>query len=308
MNLISDRIKKFIVKNIVGKIYFSQDKKSYQLAFRQIGRKEKDYIFAEIAKYPEWKNATPDSLGRVYDEVTKTVALCYNTKRNSSQSLNIADLKEGYVVELQGEDGILGKAILRLMYIGKRQDVNVRFFVLSSSRLAIMPEDVLEVYDTSLWGVGHGVTFKVYREGKRIPSDRLVYRTFPLTCLLLETPSIVHEVIDARSDFSYGEYVASHTDDKTFKLSYLQPSMDLLLSHFADAGHIYADFDADGVEASIYLEDNARLPYPQDAINAFCAMNVASAINGFVSTEKRGKVRIDAETNEIKLVEKITTK
>lgn len=306
MDNISDRIRKLIIKSMVGKVFFSQEKRSYQLLLRSVGQEEKKRIYSMIRSYPEWRNATAESLNRIYDEVRQAIDICYNTKCCSSQYLDLRDLKIGNIVKIQAKDEKLGLEEFKLMYVGQRHEYYMRFLVLYSSRLAIQPEDIMEVYDTSLWGVGHGVTFKVFRDGKRIPSDMLVYRTFPLTHISIEKPSIVHEVIDARSDFSYEEYEAAHNDNDKYQLKLSMPSMALLLNKFTKGEyHIYADFMEDGETGSIFLDEQSVMNSTDDIL-AFCEIKCVKAPKGIASTKERGQIRIDAESNEIKLVRKMT--
>lgn len=308
MDKINDRIKKYIIKNTVGKIFFSQEKKSYQLVLRQIGQKEKNKIFEEIKKYPEWNNATSFSLNSLYDDVRNTIDLCYKTKNTSLQHLNIDELQIGNIVCLKGEDEEVGFEDLRLMYIGKGEGEYSRFLVLSSGRMAIQPEDILEVYDTTLWGMGHPVSFKVFRKGKRIPSENMVYRTLPINALSIVLPSIVHEVIDSRHDYSYEEYEADKIDQRTdYQFDYTLPSMGLLLREHTNGIGIFADFDNEGKMGSIYTEEKIPVNIGEASF-LFSKLDDSTQTITRVVTEEKGLVRIDSDTHKIKLVKKIKAK
>lgn len=307
MDNITDRIRKYIIKNIVGRIFFSQEKRSYQLVLKTIGQADKEKIFADIVKYPGWRNATKDKISDLYNSVRKEIDICYHTKVTSLQYLNLNDLTKGYIVQIQDKDSKLGIGDMRLMYVGKKQNTNDRFLVLSSSRLAIQAEDILEVYDTAMWGIGHCVSFKVFRTGRRIPSEDLLYLTMPLIYISIQTPSIVHEVIDARSDFSHAEYKARQNDSGEYSLAYTKPSIALLLHEFVGGKGIFVDFADNGIDGSIYTEGSITMA-THEGLSVFCDIKDDFGIENNIKTERPGMIRVDGENNAIKLVERIKVK
>lgn len=308
MDEITDRIRKYIIKSTIGKIFFSQEKKSYQLVLRQIGQKEKNHIFEEIKKYPEWKNATSFSLNSLYDDVKDTIDLCYKTKSTSLSYLKVNKLQIGNIVCLQGEDTQVGYEKLRLLYLGKERESADRFFVLSSARMALQPEDVLEVYNTTFWGIGHPVAFKVFRKGRRIPSNQLLYRTLPISSISMITPSIVHDVVDSRFDFSYEEYEASN-NGRIFdcQLEHTIPAMGLLFREFTNGAGIFVDFDEEGKNGCIYTDESIAVQVRECSFLFNGQLNISNDM-AYVVTEDRGCVRVDSDSKEIKIVKTIKAK
>lgn len=245
---INDRIRKFIIKNTVGRITFSADDNTFRIILRQSRSSDKAFFRNEISKYSEWHNAKPENIDKFVEDTRHNATLCNEKRTLPYPNLNLSTLKVGYIVNLFGKDDRLGKSEMNLMFLGRsQQSSNMRFLVLSSSQKAIHEEDILEPYGTELWSTDYPVSFIVYRHNRRIPDDGMLFQTYPIEHISVEAPSLVQEVIDARNDFSYDEYESRNAD----KLSYTRPSMALLLHEFSTQMPYYADFDENGVQGAV---------------------------------------------------------
>ena len=297
----NERLKKFIIKQIAGNFCYSKEERKFRLSLRDIRESDRVLLRDEIKKYPEWKRQTDVNIENFINETIRLASICYNIRTVNYPTLNIRNVERGHVVVLSAEDDRCGKSELRMMSLGESGNGVIRWFVLESTRLAIHFEDVLETYDTDLWSVGHSVAFKVFRNNKRIPEgEDKVFQTYPLTSITYESPSIIHEIMDARQDYSYDEYVKSQKSNKSFKLSATRAAMSLLLHEYSEHMPFYLDFDTDGTSSTITVGDDSNLSkYDRELV---CDQKY---IEGPISHEKKGKVNILSDTQELVVVQKI---
>lgn len=302
---INDRIRKYIIKHIVGKIGYSQETQSFQLLLRQMRTADRILFREEIRKYESWQNMTENNIDKFIDDVRLSAGLCNKTRRTTYPSLMLDNIAEGNIISLYEYDDRQGESHLRLLYMGKNDLGIQRFFVISSNRTALHPEDILEPYGSNIWSVDHSAVFRVYRNGERIPQGKdLLYLTYPLRHISLETPSIVHEVIDARNDFTYEEYVANKSTVDKLHLSFTRPSMGLLLHEYSTKMDFYADFIDEGINCK--FETNIETQYSViDRIRYFCDVSESEAKTKHLKTSVPGSLRMDNETMELKLLSKI---
>lgn len=277
---INDRIRKFIIKNIVGKIGYSSDTRSFQLSLRQLRSDDRQTFRDEMRKYDSWNNMTDTNIGRFIDDVRLSVGLCDKTRKTTFPSLMLDQIAVGNIVSLLEVDERRGESNIRLLYVGKGKTGTFRFFVLSSNRTALQPEDIVEPYGCNVWSIDHSVAFRVFRDGVRIPQgkDRL-YLTYPLRHISLETPSIVHEVIDSRNDFTYEEYMARKPSGDSLKLTFTLPSMAVLMHEYSSMMDFYGDFTDNGTNCQFTSNPKAK-------------------------DKMSGNLRMDNETMELRLVSK----
>lgn len=303
MEDISIRLRKFIVKNLIGKVSFSEEKHAFQLDFSRVTEKERQIFRKEMRKYPRWKNESDGNIDRFCDDAISAVGLSYSTRTVAMPLLSLNDndnLKVGYLVSLQCKDSKRGVARFRIMYLGCCKPHH-RFYVVSSTMLALQPSDILETYDSSLWNVGFPIAFKVFRNGERIPRKRnLLYQTFPVSHITLELPSIVHEIVDARNDFTYEEYIAEKNANKKVLLSTYVSSMSLLMHEYSENMPLYADFQEDGKNAEIRVNADFK-DFTENILSSFTE---CLTMKDLIKAES-GKVRLDVTTDTIKVVEKI---
>lgn len=302
---INDRIRKFIIKHTVGKIGYSFDTQSFRLSLRQIRMEDRKLFRGEINKYEAWKTATDNDIDRFVDDVMRSVSLCAEPRNTACLSLFLDDLNVGTIVSLCEKDDRQGEFNLRLLFLGKDVAGARRFFVLSSNRTALAPEDILEPYGTNIWSIDHSVSFCVFRDGVRIPRDKdMVYMTYPLTHISIESPSIIHEVIDARNDFSFEEYTARQNDNRNFHLSYKCPSMALLMREYSVGMSFYADFEDDGINC--FFSTNPNKKYTLDEkMTGVCDCKGNKGECSQLPTIESGRLRMDEETQILMLRKKV---
>ena len=232
--------KKFILKQLAGEVAFNKECHSFRLGLRPVSDPIRRAIYEEGHK---WK-LTDSQINDLLIKVQSEIDLAYAPIEGSITHINVKDLNSGEQLRLHGADEVDGPAELCLLYLGR-----CRFMVLSTSRRhALMAEDVVEVAKTEIISVNYPIQFIVYRKGKRIPDDRRVYRTYKLDNITRIKASTVHEIIDARKEFTFLE---ASVDDASLgngnQLTLGSNAMSLLLHEYSGAFPIYADFDENGV-------------------------------------------------------------
>lgn len=237
---------KFILKQIAGTVAYNSVSHSFQLSIRTLSNSIRKAIYEEGKKWEMSNQTIDDYISRVYNEIE----LSYQPIKQSIQFIDVTkDIKQGLQIMLEGHDNTRGLAKLSLLYLGiSRRDKQPCFMVLRSSRLSLIIEDILEPADNTLWSIGHPVLFKVFRNGERYPNSESVYRTFKIEDIVLVKPSVIHEIIDAKSDFTYLENSLSQIGNTlNGTISFGKNPMTLLMHNFSSNMPIYANFDDEGV-------------------------------------------------------------
>lgn len=237
---------KFILKQIAGTVVYNSVSHSFQLSLRTLSNSIREAIYEEGKKWKMSNQTIDDYISSVYNEIE----LSYQPKEQSVQFIDVTkDIEQGLQIKLEGRDKTRGLAKLSILYLGiSRKDKRPCFMVLNSSRLSLIVEDILEPADNTLWSTGHPVLFNVFRNGERYPNSESVYRTFKIEDIILVKPSVVHEIIDANSDFTYLENSLSQLSN-TFEgsISFGKNPMTLLMHNFSSNMPIYANFDDEDV-------------------------------------------------------------
>lgn len=237
---------KFILKQIAGTVAYNSVSHSFQLSLRTLSNSIREAIYAEGKKWEMSDQTIDDHISRVYNEIE----LSYQPIKQSVQFIDITkDIKQGLQIMLVGRDNARGLAKLSILYLGiSGKGKQCCFMVLKSSRLSLIVEDILEPADNTLWSTGHPILFKVFRNGERYPNSESVYRTFKIEEIILIKPSVIHEIIDAKSDFTYLENSLSQLGN-TFNeaISFGNNPMTLLMHNFSSNMPIYANFEDEGV-------------------------------------------------------------
>lgn len=187
--------KKFILKQLAGEVAFNKECHSFRLGLRPVSNPIRQAIYEEGHNW----NLTDSQINDLMIKVQSEIELAYAPVKGSITHINVKDLNPGEQLRLHGANEVDGPAELSLLYLGR-----CRFMVLNTSRRhALAAEDVVEVAKTEIISINYPTQFIVYRKGKRIPDDRRVYRTYKLDNITRIKASIVHEIIDARKEFTF---------------------------------------------------------------------------------------------------------
>lgn len=237
---------KFILKQIAGTVAYNPVSHTFHLTLRNLSNTILGAIYSEGAKWDMSNEAVDDYIANVINEIE----LSYQPVEQSVQFIDVAkDIKPGIQITLGGRDLKRGLARLSVLYLGmSRKNKYPRFMVLDSTRLSLIAEDVLEPADNTLWSTGHPILFKVFRNGERYPNAESVYRSYKIEEIILIRPSVIHEVIDARAEFTFMENSLSQLND-TYNgtITFGKNPMTLFMHNYSSSMPLYANFDDLGV-------------------------------------------------------------
>lgn len=307
MDDVLENIRSYIIKQIVGRVDFSTERKTFRLSLRQITTTDRDLFIQEIKKYPSYQEKSNQTIEDLINDILKYFELCYQRKKTSLTVLPIKNLQPGNIIILRGKDQRIGQSLLQLLYIG-----NYRFYVLESTQLVLHPRDILEIYNSALWSIDYPIAFKVFRNGKRIPHENLVYNTFGINYISLVSPSIIHRIIDAQNNYSYEEWKEKrNNNDQKHKLDLNHPSINLLLHEYSTKMPIYIDVEEDGVHGLARVNGNYEFKSPDIQKDIFDFLNIEEDDCSKTSKEKIGRINIHTspinhdDKNNLKCMEDI---
>lgn len=243
--------KKFILKQLAGEVAFNKECHSFRLGLRTVSNPIRQAIYEEGHNW----NLTDSQIDNLLIKVQDEIELAYAPIERSITHIDVKDMNPGEQLRLHGASEVDGPAELCLLYLGQ-----CRFMVLHTNRRhALAAEDVVELAKTEIISINYPTQFIVYRQGKRIPDDQRVYRTYKLDNITSIKASIVHEIIDARKEFTFLE---ASVDDGTLgngdHLSFGSNAMSLLLHEYSGAFPVYADFEENGI-GRFYSRPDAKI-------------------------------------------------
>ena len=299
--------RKFILKQIAGEVVYSKESHSFQLSLRNISNSIREAIFAEGHKW----EITDKEIGDFINTVVKEVELTYKPNRQLVQYVDVArDLNAGTEMWLEGNEPGRGKAQLHLLHLGSSSSPDrCRFLVLESTRLGLQPEDIVEPADNTLWATGHPVMLNVYRHGVRYPDAARVYRTYQIENIIKVLPSMVHEVIDSRHEFTFIEYVAEQQDKVVGNsLTFGRNAMSLLLHEYSRLLPIYVDFNEKG-DGEFRSVPDAVFPPSEVRDKLFGITNDTMSHHSLtIFTEKPGQLHLDSDSQRLSMTKRATAK
>jgi len=290
---------KFILKQIAGTVAYNPVDHTFHLTLRNLSNTILEAIYSEGAKWGMSTQAVDDYYAKVINEIE----LSSQPIEQSVHFIDVAkDIKPGIQIRLEGNDLTRGAARLNVLYLGMSRKNNYpRFMVLSSTRLSLIAEDVLEPADNTLWSTGHAILFKVFRNGERYPNPESVYRSFRIEEIVLTKPSVIHEVIDAREDFTFVENSLSQLNDiYNGTITFGGNPMTLFMHNYSSCMPLYANFDDVGVGK---FSSNPNIVFPFSDIRNQLFEIVDDGYkkkNLNIVTTNEGEIYFDIENNVLK--------
>lgn len=290
---------KFILKQIAGTVAYNPVSHSFQLSLRNLSNTILETIYSEGAKWGMSKIAVDDYIASVINDIE----LSYQPSEQSVQFVDVCkDIKVGVQMTLIGRDKVRGLARLSLLYLGlSSKKARPKFLVLNSTRLGLVAEDIVEPADNTIWATGFPILLAVLRNGKRFPNEESIYRTFPIEEIIMTKPSIIHEIIDAKEEFTHFEESISRLDDaRNGRLTFGKNPMSLLLHDYSSKLPLYADFNADGMGK---FASNPNFVFrPTEMRNMLFGIHEGGykERNLTITTKENGEVYLDSK--EIQLI------
>ena len=199
---------------------------------------------------------------RFLHRVEEGMQLAYQARTQRHTHVDVLkDLKTGWSVHLMCQDK-RGVESIKLLFLGESERHLPHFLVLESSRLALLPDDMIEPADNTLWSVGHPLLLTVRRNGRPFPDETRKYLSYPIESMTVCRPSLVHEAIDSKRTFTHEEW-QTHKNCQDGVLSFGKNPVSLLLHRYSSKMDEYADFDengygvlGDGRKTKVYLDND----------------------------------------------------
>lgn len=298
-----DDLRRFVIKQLAGDIVFSESKRGFELSLKTVTATLRSNVVAEAAKWG-FNESQADAL------INKVLFEMQGINMPNYKDMQYVDLlrhlRLGDELLMRGSDPESGMATMRLLFVGTMDDASLGFLCLESSRGFILPGDVVSPADDTLWSVGFPIRLRIMRQGSPYPSSDLIYRSYRLSELSLRIPSVIHQTIDSKRDFSFQEHsVLALTG---VSLSWCRNPMSILLHDYSSLFPVYADFDEDGV--GVYSSN------PDVVMDSGKARNAIFGIDGKknellplkISTTVPGKVVIDKKNNRLAVLESAKSK
>lgn len=288
--------RKFILKQIAGEVNYSEVDHRFRVCVRPVTASTRSTIITEGARWGLSESFADNYLNQVLSNISTLFA----PHERSLQDIDLNDLKQGDMILLSGTDKE-GREMIKLMYLGRTSKTNNhRMMVLSSTRLSLHQDDIVEPYNNTIIVTNTRIKFIVYRNARRIPDDNQIYLTCTLDNIIRIIPSEIHEVIDAQENFTFNEYQAKNESiESKDVLSLGRNAMSLLLHNFSSKMTAYADFID---EETAYFSSNEILIYkPSELRNILfgvpdefkqCDCKINTLEKGTIYKDSEGKLYI----------------
>lgn len=253
---------KFIVKQIVNTVDYHPETDEYEINRIHISDDIINIIENEGVRYGLKKCQIGQIISQVADNIriNPAVKLRYD-------SIDVTTLKIGQhfrINILHTEKG--------MHYVELLVTKLCLFYVLSSDIAGIRYGDELHALDTT-WNNGYYADFTVTRGSKRQPNGKTILRLGKLQSIEEYSPSVVHDILDSESSFSYetfkGNQDIKKTVDKSKDKKYFLwiPNKWKPITFSWREGDTQDEASAfiitdneDAAEAKIFINENFQLP------------------------------------------------
>ncbi len=187
-----ENFRKFIVKQIVNTVDYNPEKDEYEINRIHISDDIIRTIEAEGTRYGFDGGQVRQIIAEVSDNIRTSPSseIKYN-------SVDVSTLKKGQHLRLQIQHPDKGMRYVDILCLGAG-----RFMVLESDILGITYGDELCALDLT-WNMSFYIDFQVCRGAETIPDKDSILRLGKLYCVELFFPSVVNDILDSESDFTF---------------------------------------------------------------------------------------------------------
>lgn len=183
---------KFIVKQIVNTVDYRPETDEYEINRIHISDDIINNIENEGIRYGLKK----DQIGQIISQVAKNIRTKPAIKLRYD-SIDVAEFKIGQHIKINILHPKKGPHYIELLVTNK-----YHFYVLASDIAGIRYGDEIHALDCT-WNIGYHADFTVTFGNNRHLSEELILRLGKLQCVEMFSPSVVHEILDSESTFSY---------------------------------------------------------------------------------------------------------
>ena len=186
---------KFIVKQIVNTVDYNPETDEYEMNRIHISNDIIKVIENEGSRYGFQRQQIQQLISRVAANVKPVPSsrILYN-------SVSVGELKAGNHLRINMIHPVKGRRYLEMIVTN-----NPRFLVLDTDISGISYGDELLAIDKT-WNMSFYIDFVVFRNFVRIPDDHSILRLGKIECVELYEPSVIHEILDSKSSFTFDSY------------------------------------------------------------------------------------------------------
>lgn len=192
MDVNFDFFEKFIVKQIVNTVDYHPETDEYKINRIHISDEIIAVIEDEGIRYGLKRNQIGHIISRVAENIRTKPAI-----KLRYDSIDVPSLKIGKHFRINILHPEKGIHYIELLVTNK-----YHFYVLSSDVVGVRYGDELHALDTT-WNNGYYVDFTVSRGNNKHPNGRTILRLGKLQSIEEYSPSVVHEILDSESSFTY---------------------------------------------------------------------------------------------------------
>ena len=203
---------KYIVKKIVSTVDYNPETDEYEMNRVHISDDIIKVIENEGSRYGLQREEIHQLISRVAANVKPVPSsrILYN-------SINVGELKVGSHLRINMIHPVKGGRFVEMIVLEKQ-----RFFVLGTDISGLSYGDELLSVDKT-WNMTFYIDFVVSRNAVRIPDNHSVLRLGKLESVELFEPSVVHEILDSKSSYTFDSYCPSkeeHAGKRVERLFY----------------------------------------------------------------------------------------
>lgn len=189
---------KFIVKHIVNSVEYHPETDEYEVNRIHISDDIISVIEDEGVRYGLQRSQIRQIISQVAENIRTKPAI-----RIRYDSIDVAQLKIGQHLRINILHSDKGTHYMELLVTDR-----FHFYVLASDIVGVCYGDDVRALD-NIWNNAYNIDFTVTREGKKHPSKKTILRLGKLQNIWEYHPSVIHDILDSESSFSY-ENVMAH--------------------------------------------------------------------------------------------------
>lgn len=266
-----EHFEKFIVKHIVNTVKYHPETDEYEINRIHISDDIINVIENEGVRY----GVKRSQIGQIISLVAEKIRTTPSVKLNYG-SIDVDKLKTGQHFRINILHPDKGAHYIELITLDK-----FCFYVLDSDIIGICYGDVLHALD-SFWNNAYYIDFTVTRNNKKYPNGKTILRLGKLQNIWEYSPSVVHNILDSESTFTYESVNANQKETRGFDEGREQhyffwiPNKWRPITFSWEEGDIQDNTSAfiitdneDTTAAKITINNDFQLPTDEEMLNQF---------------------------------------
>ena len=256
MDVNFEYFEKFIVKQIVNAVDYNPETDEYDINRIHIS----DDIITVIENEGVRYGLKRSQIGHIISQVADNIRIKPAIKLRYD-SIDVATLKIGQHFRINILHPEKGIHYIELLVTNK-----YHFYVLSSDIVGVRYGDELQALDTT-WNNGYYVDFTVTRGSKKQPDGKTILRLGKLLNIEEYSPSVVHDILDSESSFTYDSFKGNQGMKKTVDKSKDKQYFFWIPNKWKPITFIWREGDAQDEASAFLITDNEDETEVKIAIN-----------------------------------------